>query len=213
MCGRYCIAASPGELSERFQVQVPKSYAPRYNIAPSEPVLVIISPGTGHDVKTGVFGFSSGLKNRVINARVESILEKTLFNSHLKTGRCLIPASGYFEWSLDKGKKTPYYIYIPNTPIISFAGLIRTVHERNEIVIITTEAPEPMHTIHNRMPLVLSLIGEEEYLSGKNPFLVGQYDISEYRMHQVSDRVNRAGEDDLEIIRPVSTRNAQQTLI
>jgi putative SOS response-associated peptidase YedK len=213
MCGRYCIAASPGEISERYLVQVPKSYTPRYNIAPSEPVLAIISTGFGHDVKTGVFGFSSGLKNRVINARVESIQEKNLFKLHLTTGRCLIPASGYFEWRQDQGKKTPYYIYIPTAPIISFAGLVRTVHEGNEIVIITTEALEPMHMIHNRMPLVLSPAGEEEYLSGKDPLLVEQYDISEYRMHQVSDRINRAGEDGPEIIRPVSIRNAQQTLI
>lgn len=212
MCGRYCIAASPGEMAEHYKVTVPKTCLPRYNIAPSELIPVVVPDGLTKKFRTGQFGFSSGLKNRIINARMETVLEKPLFKSHLRSGRCLVPASGYYEWKTSEGKKEPWYIYLPEKPIISFAGLIRKVRESYEIVILTTSATMPVRKIHPRMPLVLSQPGEEEYLAGKNPADVDCPGSSEYRMHKVSERVNKAGEEGPDLILPVIINKAQRTL-
>jgi len=76
MCGRYCIAASPGELAERYHVSAPAFFFPRFNVAPSEPIPAVISHQNHTEILVGNFGFSQGLKGRVINARVESIQEK-----------------------------------------------------------------------------------------------------------------------------------------
>ena len=212
MCGRYCIAASPGEMAEHYKVTVPKTCLSRYNIAPSELIPVVVPDGLTKKIRIGQFGFSSGLKTRIINARVESVLEKPLFKSQLRSGRCLVPASGYYEWKTSEGKKEPWYIYLPELPIISFAGLIRKVRESYEIVILTTSATMPVRKIHPRMPLVLSQPGEEEYLAGKNPADVDCPGSSEYRMHKVSERVNKAGEEGPDLILPVIINKAQRTL-
>lgn len=211
MCGRYCIAASPGEIAERYHVAAPVFFFPRYNVAPAQPIPVVISHHDKREMLVGNFGFSSGLKSRVINARVESVQEKNLFKNHLQSGRCLIPASGYYEWKTIGGKKEPWYIYLPAVPIISFAGLVRT-HMGHEMVILTTEASGPIRDIHTRMPLVLSEKGEDEYLAGKNPAESDRYDLSEYRMHQVSDQVNKPGREGADLIRPVTAKNVQKTL-
>jgi len=212
MCGRYCIAASPGEIAERYHVAVPVFFFPRYNVAPAEPIPAVISHHDKREMLVGNFGFSSGLKSRVINARMESVQEKNLFKTHLQSGRCLIPASGYYEWKSVGDKKEPWYIYHPDVPIISFAGLVRTMHKGHEMVILTTEATGPVREIHTRMPLVLSHKGEEEYLAGKNPADTDRYDLSEFRMHQVSDQVNKPGREGADLIRPVTAKNVQKTL-
>jgi len=212
MCGRYCIAASPGEMAEHYKVTVPKTCLPRYNIAPSELIPVVVPDGLTKKIRIGQFGFSSGLKTRIINARVESVLEKPLFKSQLRSGRCLVPASGYYEWKTSEGKKEPWYIYLPELPIISFAGLIRKVRESYEIVILTTSATMPVREVHPRMPLVLSRLGEEEYLAGKSPADLNSPDSTCYRMHKVSTRVNKTGEEGPDLILPVIINKAQRTL-
>jgi len=80
------------------------------------------------------------------------------------------------------------------------------------MVILTTEATGPIQEIHSRMPLVLSQQGEEEYLAGKHPAETERYDSSEYRMHRVSDQVNKPGREGPDLIRPVVMNNAQRTL-
>jgi len=134
MCGRFCIAASPGDLSEYYQTQIPESYNPGYNIAPSELVLTIILSDFGYSAVMGTFGFSIGIKNRVINARAETISEKPLFKNLAESGRCLIPASGYYEWQHEGKRRLPWFIYLPSKPIISFAGLIRSLDDKSESI-------------------------------------------------------------------------------
>lgn len=101
------------------------------------------------------------IKTKTLNARIETIDEKPSFKN---AKRCLVPSTGFFEWQAVGNKKIPYFIYLPESPLFSMAGIYDTwVDEkgllRNTFSILTTEANPLMEKIHNtkkRMPVILS---------------------------------------------------------
>lgn len=161
MCGRYYIDAEAGELCrilreiERKQGSAMAHAAMKVGeIFPTNIVPVIGARGT----ELMKWGYS-GYKNRVINARSETAIEKPMFRKSLLERRCLVPASGYFEWQrTPSGGKTKqkYALYQPDGPIY-MAGLWR--QEQGEtlpvFVILTREAGESIAHIHDRMPVIL----------------------------------------------------------
>ena len=104
-------------------------------------------------VKWGFPGFRN--KGVIINARAETIQEKTMFRKCLPSGRCIIPSTGFFEWSHDKNKQK-YRFDLPGTGTLYMAGLFNNYSGETNFVIITTGANESMADIHNRMPVVLN---------------------------------------------------------
>ncbi|NLV26577.1 MAG: SOS response-associated peptidase [Methanomicrobiales archaeon] len=208
MCGRFCIAASPGEILERYDVIVPDEYRPRYNISPANKILAISQNGTGNIARMHEWGITAGLSHRIINARIETVREKNLFRKSFEEYRCLIPASGYYEWKHEKTRKTPYYFSSQITPILSFAGFIRPSLEGEQVVILTTKALLPYSDIHDRMPVILDPAGEPDYLKGGNISIFEKgLDIIE-----VSPRVNQVHVDDPDLIKPMTHRSGQRTL-
>jgi putative SOS response-associated peptidase YedK len=207
MCGRFCIAADPGEISERYGVDVPPDYRPRYNIAPAQPVLTIRKAPDRWEGRMTEWGFRAGPVNRIINARVESVHEKPLFKNLFPDHRCLIPAAGYYEWKHEGREKTPYYCTPESGDLISFAGLIRPSREGDQAVILTTGAIAPCSEIHDRMPVILGPGSEQKFLSDGEitpaPLL---------RVYEVSPRVNQWTADDPDLIRPAARARKQSTL-
>nr|WP_319540236.1 SOS response-associated peptidase [uncultured Methanospirillum sp.] len=200
MCGRFCIAASPGDIETRLGVSVPPEYRPRYNIAPGQMILAVTG-STSHMVE---WGLHTGGVKRVINARVESAHEhpvlKELFTSH----RCLIPASGYYEWKQERVRRVPYYFSSKSDPLFALAGLLRHCSSGCEAVILTTGAMPPYSEVHNRMPVLISLSDRRDYLSGGDiPPSIG------LQMYQVSSRVNQVANDDPSLIEPVNPGSEQ----
>ena len=115
-----------------------------------------------------------GAARPVINARAESLAEKPLFASLLKTRRCLVPASGFFEWKQEGTRKHPFYLSVRDQPLFAFAGLYDEGHDPAgtlvaQYTIITTGPNALAATVHNRMPAILSPESEEIWLSGKQP--------------------------------------------
>jgi len=203
MCGRFCIAASPGEIEARFRVLVPPEYRPRYNLAPGQMILTV----TGSSSHMVEWGLHTEVGKRVINARVESVHEhpflKELFTSH----RCLIPASGYYEWKHEGARRVPYYFSSAYDPLFALAGLLRHGSSGCQAVILTTGAMPPYSEVHNRMPVLISLSDWRDYLSGGDiPPSIG------LRMHQVSSRVNQVANDDPSLIEPVNSGSEQMRL-
>lgn len=155
-------------LFRKFKLEFPAS-SPRYNIAPTEYVPVVYQeddakPATG-EFYWGLIPFWSrdmDIGAHTINARAETIDEKPAFRHAFKSRRCLIPASGFYEWKAgpDKKTKTPYYFTSKDDdePLV-FAGLWerwdKAGHEILSFTIITTEANCLMEPIHNRMPAIL----------------------------------------------------------
>jgi len=203
MCGRFCIAASPGEIETGFMVPVPHEYKPRYNIAPGQTILAI----TGSSSRMVEWGFHTGGRKRVINARIEAVAENPALKELYTTHRCLIPASGYYEWKHERKHKVPYYFSSLSDPLFALAGLLKRCSTGCQVVILTTSAMPPYSEVHNRMPVLISLSDRREFLSGGDiPPSIG------LQMFPVSLRVNQVAIDDRSLIEPVNLSSGQMRL-
>jgi putative SOS response-associated peptidase YedK len=169
MCGRFTLTADPADLQEAFLwVNFGNTdFSPRYNIAPSQGVPVVINNG-----KNSVDFFTWGLVPRwakdpkigyrMINARAETLAEKSSFRYAYKYRRCLILADGFFEWQKlpDQKVKIPHYIHLQSKKPFAFAGLWEDWNSSDgsqilSTTIITTEPNSLIRPIHNRMPVIL----------------------------------------------------------
>jgi len=172
MCGRFVAAATSDEIADVFDAQLGPDQAtsPSWNIAPTRDITTIRVVEGERAVKLHRWGLvPSWAKDpkigaRMINARAETLAEKPAFRSALRRKRCLIPATGFYEWEhiARTKRKQPFYISPNNGELLAFAGLWeywRPDPERPEFLlsatIITTEANEDISPLHNRMPLIL----------------------------------------------------------
>lgn len=221
MCGRFTLTVDPAEIADTFDnFNFPTQFAPRFNIAPTQPVLAI-----PNDAKNKADFFIWGLipswakdptiGNKLINARGETIAEKPSFRGGFKYKRCLILADGFYEWKAQTGAKTktPYFIHMKDRKPFAFAGLwdewqspdggaVRTC------TIITTEPNELMATLHNRMPVILHPSNYDLWLDptpqtpDKLLRLIKPFPANGMSAHPVSTIVNKPGNDRPECIMP-----------
>ena len=178
---------------------------PNYNVSPSfvMPVITKNSPKKIQFMKWGLipsWAKDPSIGNKLINARAESILEKPSFRNSFKNKRCLVPATGFYEWKKDENTKIPYYFKPKDDSIFSFAGLydVWVDAEGKEILsytIITTEPNELMRPIHNRMPVILRIEDEDKWLYLHSKYselidLLKPSEIETLEKYQVSSEVN-----------------------
>lgn len=220
MCGRFALTQSAETVAERFEAQlVLIPLVPRYNIAPSQPVAVVLQNGERRieACQWGLVPFwakDAEIGNRLINARAETLAEKPSFKHSLVRRRCLIPADGFYEWYRQGNRRIPMYIRRRDSGLFAFAGLwdewqspcgslLRTC------TIITTEPNTLIAPIHNRMPAILRAEHEALWLdpSLKEPSrllaLLQPYPAEEMEVLEVSTRVNNPNNDDPSCIQPV----------
>jgi putative SOS response-associated peptidase YedK len=177
MCGRYTVAVDPQLLAERFNVALPEDIAPRFNVAPTDPVLAVTERSTGRELLIARWGlvphWAKDAKGgaRMINARAESLAEKPAYRPLLTKGRCLILADGFYEWRHDPdGKRRPVRYTVDGAEPFGFAGLWTGRHdpEADEwlrtCTIITTTANELVAPVHDRMPVILPRESEDAWL-------------------------------------------------
>ena len=206
MCGRYEINATPQELRAHFGDLVPAeswqafTAFSSYNVAPSLSVPVVrFSKRSGENVIDRLtWGFQpQWAKRSWINARSDTLFESTAFREAAKKRRCLIPATGWYEWQETGGKrKQPYYLHLDD--VFAFAG-VWTARKLNEsdwqttFAIITTDAGGVAAQIHDRMPLVMNA---QDYAAWLNPLtaepaaLLSPFDAARLEAHPVSTVVN-----------------------
>lgn len=174
MCGRYSLVPQ-ANFAERFNIaNLTLDLEARYNIAPtqSSPVITRNSPNRAEEMRWGLvpsWAKDVSIGNKMINARAETVAEKPSFRKALAARRCLVPASGFYEWQRTPGGKIPHYIFLPDSEYFAFAGLYETWkdHEGNLLktyTIITTTPNELMAQIHNRMPVILHPDDEDRWL-------------------------------------------------
>ena len=211
MCGRFALHAPLDVLKSHFKIHDHFKMADRYNIAPSQMIPVIKeNPPRLEFMRWGFIPKWAKAKDGsppkpYINARSEGIEEKPTFRHAIKKQRCLIPASGYYEWKTIKDKKQPYYITQPENPLIAFAGiwdswLDPASGQVETTAILTTDALGEMKRIHDRMPLI---IPEENFTKWLAPSL-SDNDLKSlclpveavYEIRPVSTRVNNPKFDD-----------------
>jgi len=193
--------------------------APRYNIAPSQPLATLLNTATYTFTHFGLIPhWMKEKKSVAINARAETLSQKPSFREPFKHKRCLIPVNGFYEWKREGGQKIPYWIY-PGTKntegnFFALAGIWDEWKERDtgEIVtssaIITTEPNELMRPIHDRMPVILE---PEEWRLWLDPKveeadvlqpLLDPYDAERMEAYEVSSYVNAPVHDDPRAIEP-----------
>jgi len=175
LCGRYSFS-DPSDIQERFSLEsVNLMLAPRYNIAPTQDVPVIIREDSTRLVlfKWGLipgWAKDAAIGNKMINARAETVDEKPSFKQSFQQRRCLVPADGFYEWKKDGKNKYPFRISLHGGEPFAFAGLWDTWTSPSgqticSFTIITTEANELVGTIHNRMPAILPREIEDIWLN------------------------------------------------
>ncbi len=218
MCGRFAFAGGLKKLIEFFLLPALPVFSPRYNIAPSQPVLVIINDNVGNKtwdfLNWGLVPHWAGdpkIGSKMINARSETVLEKPAFKDAVRYRRCLIPASGFYEWKSRKGNKIPTYFY-PTKDLFLFAGIWEVWtgkggEEIRSFSILTKSAVSPISEIHHRMPIVLNYEEAETWLGptsqGKEiRNLIKSFKGSKIASYEVSTLVNNPRNDFPECIEP-----------
>jgi putative SOS response-associated peptidase YedK len=172
---------------------------PRYNVAPGSmmPVVIRKENTVAEVMRWGLVPFwakDPRMGYKMINARAESLMEKPTWKKPFLESRCLIPASGVYEWPHQNGKQ-PYYITVRDQPLIAFAGLSSTWldaenHPLKTFAIITTMANELVGKIHDRMPVIFNESEESIWLDPENKNgddlqeLLKPYESSEMTMEE-----------------------------
>src|ERR1051326_7982322 len=174
MCGRYTLTVDIKTIAETFGVPPTIETAPRYNIAPTQEVVSILSNGSIHLdwLQWGLipsWAKDDSIGSKMINARAETLAEKPSFKRLLRSRRCLIVADGFYEWKKEGKGKVPMFITLEDQEPFAFAGLWDSWRDPDgqqirTCTIITTEANELMAPIHNRMPVILPAQAREEWL-------------------------------------------------
>ena len=219
MCGRYSFVGI-SDVCGRFRVTDPSiGFRSHFNIAPgsTNPVIVMHERVEAVMMQWGLVPRRTKdlrITPRPINARAESIEERPVFCDLLSSNRCLVPASGFFEWKQEGKKRIPFYVRLKDEPVFAFAGLCDTWKTPEGIplstyAIITTVPNALLAPVHDRMPVILRPKDEDRWLSGEVlsgaglKEILSPYPPDAMEAYAVPDRVNNPGVDDPGIIEPV----------
>jgi putative SOS response-associated peptidase YedK len=219
MCGRYTLT-NPSDLAARFGLGAitETRLEPRFNIAPAQLVPIVVAGEDGRSLERMRWGYKPAWMKDAkrpppINARAETLLERPLFRGAVRRNRCIIPASGFYEWQAVPGAKLkqPWYFRGKGASLLGFAGF--SAHDaegQNTFLIITTKANELLAPIHDRMPVILSPEGEETWLDRGAETLealafLRPYPADQMEAFTVSRAVNDPRNEGADLIEPVAS--------
>jgi putative SOS response-associated peptidase YedK len=185
MCGRYALHANPEVIALQFSLSTVPAFRPSYNIAPAADVLIVRN-GNGSLARWG-------LRGKFVNLRAETVQVK--FRT---SGRCLVPASGFYEWQSSAGRKQPFYFFPADGSLLALGA----VWEGDSFSLITTEPNATLHGIHDRMPVIIARDDQAAWLAGDDALLRPAPDDA-LKAHPVGMAVNAAANDSPGLIEPV----------
>lgn len=185
MCGRFTQAMTWRQLVELYRLpdQPEPPLEQRFNVAPTQPLLTIRRLDELRHIFLTRWGLvpawakDAAIGNRMINARAETLAEKPAFRASYRHRRCLIPASGFYEWRGHRSARQPHYIHAISGSILTFAGLwerwrdpaARDAPALETCTIITTAASPDVSDLHGRMPLILAPEDWDAWLDPDTP--------------------------------------------
>lgn len=220
MCGRFALNPTEAELRAHFSLHNSFVFKPKYNIAPTQLIPVVVFDNFNRPELVFMrWGFVPSWQKEqngtgYINARLETIADKPTFKQAFAKQRCLIPASGFYEWQLIHKKKQPFFIYLKYEPLFAMAGIWSkpSAHDVFPTCAILTQGSQPetkMAEIHERMPVIVppsgyatwlniraKLPNESAYLQSLNEKQIGSF--------PVSLQVNSVRFDSQDCLRPLS---------
>jgi putative SOS response-associated peptidase YedK len=167
VCSRYSLTSPPEAVRVMFDCAAVDDFPPRYNIAPTEPVMIVrLDPKGARELRLVRWGLIPGwVKDprtfaTLINARAETAAEKPSFRGPMRHRRCLIPATAFYEWTGARGSRQPHLIRMKDSEIFAFAGIWEVWvgadgSELETMAILTSAANADLQHIHDRMPVIL----------------------------------------------------------
>lgn len=219
MCGRYALDKTADELAQRFRVaRVPATIQPNYNVAPAQAMPVITESSDGiRSIELMSWGIHRTLGKDRAKELINTRSDKAFGGFWRKTvcyQRCLVPATGFYEWKAEVDGKTPYYIYPKDEDLYAFAGIWDTWLDsdgtlRKAFSIVTVEPNKEMRAIHNRMPAILHRADEAAWLELSNDSrerleqLLFPSEDGRFEMYEVSKDVNDPHHNDRSLLTPV----------
>jgi putative SOS response-associated peptidase YedK len=204
MCGRYVVTKPITKTKDLVKTNIKVEDKDNYNAHPTQKLPIIKSYTNGRALENCEWGLiPSWAKDKrdfrpLINARLETLMEKVSFKKLIQTSRCLVVADGYYEWKRENKEKTPFYFTKTDSSLMFLAGL----HQNNQFCIITKEATNAVKEVHFREPLI---IDEEQILNYLNIKKEGM-DIlrnikpPELKFHEISKDVNKPINNDSSLI-------------
>jgi putative SOS response-associated peptidase YedK len=228
MCGRYTLTnPDPAGLRARFDIleSIEVADEPRYNIAPTDPVLAVRQFDEVRDLGRLRWGLVPGLwaekkgQRPLINARVETLATQSAFAESFRQRRCLIPADGFYEWLTDERGKRPLWFSRPDGELFAFAGVWAELRRRgsddvlHSCAIVTCPPNGLMRPVHDRMPVILDPGAEAAWLDADGSpdellgLLVPPPDEA-LVAREVADLVNDVREDGPALIEPREEQGA-----
>ena len=218
MCGRYTLRASPETIARGLRVALDSlpPLAPRYNIAPTQRILVLRAAADGQrEAVLMRWGLPSAAGRLLVNARAETVARLPAFRDGFAHRRCLIPADGFYEWQKTGTRKQPFFIHRPGNEPFAFAGIWQPGPDgpTAECVLITQAAGEQVRPIHDRQPVRLPPESWDAWLAARpdNPAvsqtlphdLLIPPAVDDWVAVPVSNFVNRVDNDSARCIEPV----------
>jgi putative SOS response-associated peptidase YedK len=220
MCGRFTLNIPADTLANIFGISVPPDFRPRYNIAPSQRILAIRQLGEQREGVLFKWGLvpswskDPAIGYKLINARSETIHEKASFRQAVRSRRCLIPSSGFFEWEKHGDVKTPLYFHLKDNSPMAFAGIWESWKSPEgeslfSCAILTTSANKLVEPIHDRMPVILHpqefALWLDRNMTDPNQLqtFYQPYPAETMDVHEVSHDVNSPRNDTPELILPI----------
>ncbi|WP_316166873.1 MULTISPECIES: SOS response-associated peptidase [unclassified Bradyrhizobium] len=221
MCGRFVITSPPAALRQMFSYEELPNFPPRHNIAPTQPIPVIILDNGARHFRLMRWGLvPAWVKDPrnftlLINARGETVREKPAFKNALKRRRCLVPADGYYEWQSADGRKRPFFIHRRDGAPMGFAALAETWagpngEEVDTVAIVTAAASAELAGLHHRVPVTISPADFTLWLDcnahdvDEAMQLLGPPEDGVFSWYEVSTRVNSVANDDAQLILPIT---------
>lgn len=236
MCGRFVSVAPPDEVARYFDAEPPTDVAlgPRYNVAPTDDVYVVLSEGGVRRVAPHHWGLvpfwakGPAVGNKMINARSEGLADKGAFKHAFARRRCIVPADGFYEWQAVAGQKAkqPYFIHRADGELLGFAGLWEEWRQPGNdgsprlrsATILTTTANATVEPLHDRMPVIL---GRSDWAGWLDPTdtdlealggLLAPAPPQLLTMHPVSTDVGNVRNEGAHLVDPVEVTTAETLL-
>jgi putative SOS response-associated peptidase YedK len=228
MCGRYAMSVKTEEIEEIFDIRLPTHvpWEPSYNVAPTQKAPVVALDAEGERAlrlhRWGLvprWAKDASIGARAINARSDSLSEKPMFRGAFTSRRCLVPATGFYEWRKTADGKVPMFIHPTRAPIFAFAGLWEawTPPDGGEALrtftVVTGDPNELLSSIHDRMPVILPPAAWKTWLDPETSAdalreLLSAHPAVPMRAYAVSTLVNSPSHDGPELIEPVRVSSA-----
>ena len=223
MCGRYMITSPPEAVRRLFRASGLPNVPPRWNVAPTDDVMVVRNGAAGRELVTMRWGLvprwsKDGPQGKpMINARAETVAKAPSYRDGFRERRCLVPADGYYEWQKRPDGRDPFLFRPKGGGPFAFAGIWETWHRKGErnapllqsCAIVTTGPSELVRPLHDRMPVILPYkawpkwLGEEAANENELRALLKHGGDDTFECVAVSRRVNSVDNDDAECIEPI----------